>query len=99
MDGRLLPQFHIVLPINTPTHEVEVHARARLKGVLAQRFEVLTVKSVKTGRLMTKHGPVHGEQFLIVLRPIDASFESSINDDEEIEVLYEHPDFKKLIIH
>lgn len=95
---KLLPQFHIVLPIDTPTEEVEAHARSRLKGVLAQRFDILSVKSVKTGKILTKHGPVHGEQFLIVLQPLDGWFELE-NEDEEGEVLYEHPDYKKLIIH
>lgn len=98
MDGRLLPQFHIVLPLNTPTEEVEAHARARLTGVLAQRFDILTVKSIKAGRIMTKHGPVQGEQFRIVLRPLDVSIES-VSDGEQGEVLYEYPDCKKLIIH
>lgn len=95
---KLLPQFSIILPINTPTEEVEVHARARLKGTLAH-FDIAAIKSVKAGKIMTKHGPVHGERFVIVLRPPDGVFVESEDEDTGREVLYEHPDYKKLIIH
>ena len=94
---KLPPQFNIVLPVNTPTEEVEVHARARLKGVLAQHFDIFAIKSVRSGKIMTKHGPVLGEQFVIVLHPIGGFVEQE--DDENGEVLYEHPNYKKLIIH
>lgn len=96
MSDRLLTQFHIVLPIGTPVQEAEAHARARLKGALAQ-FEILKVRSIRSGQILTKHGPVQGELFLIVLQPLGGSFKQE--GDEPGEVLYEHPDYKKLIIH
>lgn len=95
MSEPLLPQFHIVLPIDTPIEEVEAHARARIRGALAKRFDVMTVKRIRSGQILTKHGPVIGDQFLIVLRPLEVNDP----DPEQGEVLYEHPDCKKLLIH
>ena len=99
MDGKLPPQFRIVLPIETTAEEARVHARARLTGVLASRFEIHTVGLLKTGEIETKHGIVYGKQFVVILRPLELVPEFVDDDDDEAEVLYEHPDYKKLIIH
>jgi len=98
MDERLPPQFHIVLPIETTHEEAEVHARARLSGVLARRFEVHAISLIKTGEIETKHGPVYGKQFVVILRPLDP-FSAVVDEGDEPEVLYEHPDYRKIVIH
>ena len=101
MDGKLLPQFSIVLPLETTLEEASMHARARLPDVLARKFEIHTVGLIKTGEIKTKRGTVYGKQFVVILRPVDLFPEPVDEDDEsdEAEVLYEHPDYKKLILH
>lgn len=98
MDGKLLPQFRIVLPLETTSAEASVHARARLPGVLARQFEIHAVSLLKTGEIQTKEGPVYGKQFVVILRPLDPLSET-VEEEDEPEVLYEHPNYSKLVIH
>ena len=98
MDGKLPPQFSIVLPLETTSEEARVHALARLPDALARKFEIHTVWLIKTGEIKTKRGTVYGKQFVVILRPVDL-FPEPVDEDDEAEVLYEHPDYKKLILH
>jgi hypothetical protein len=98
MEGKLLPQFRIVLPLDTTPREAEAHARARLAGPLAEQFEIATIGLLKIGEIKTKGGRVFGKQFLVVLRPINPSDES-VDEDDGPQVLYEHPDYKNLVKH
>lgn len=88
----LLPQFRLVLPLDANPHEAWMHARARLAGkTLAEKFHILRVVPGETGKFQTKNGTVHGRQFHVILRP---------NDPEEFQggkVVYEHPDYEKLV--
>lgn len=97
MEGKLLPQFRIVLPLDTTPREAEAHARSRLTGPLAEKFEIATIGLLKIGEIKTKGGRVFGKQFLVVLRPLNPPDESV--EDDEPQVLYEHPDFKNLVKH
>ena len=88
----VLPQFCLVLPLDTNPHEAWMHARARLAGkILAEKFHILRVVPGETGNFETKTGLVHGKQFHVILRP---------NDPEDFpgeNVVYEHPDYDKLV--
>jgi len=89
---KLLPQFRLVLPLDTKPHEAWMHARARLAGKsLAKSFSILRVIPQKTGTFSTKDGAVKGRLFVVVLAP---------NDPKDLQgesVVYEHPDYEKLV--